>query len=229
MKRVAILQSNYIPWKGYFDIIATVDEFILYDDVQFTKNDWRNRNRIKTPRGPFWLTIPVGADIRRRICDVLITRPTWRNSHWKTLVQNYRKADHFESVAAWLEPLYLQTADSHLSTSNRSFIEAICSYLRITTKLSWSWNYQTVQGRTERLVDLCLQAGASEYVTGASARAYLDVAAFAKRGITVTWFDYAGYPEYPQLWGSFEHQVSILDLLFNCGPTASRYMKHISI
>lgn len=227
MKRVAVLQSNYIPWKGYFDVIAAVDEFILYDDVQFTKNDWRNRNRIKTPQGPFWLTVPVGSDIRRRICDVLIPSQTWRSTHWKTLVQNYRKASFFNAIAAWLEPLYLRTAHTLLSATNRSFIEAICAYLGVTTKLSWSWDYTTVQGRTERLVDLCMQAGATEYVTGPAARAYLDVDLFTARGITLDWFDYAGYPQYPQLWGPFEHEVSILDLLFNCGPSAAQYMKHV--
>lgn len=225
MKRVAILQSNYVPWKGYFDLIAAVDEFILYDDVQFTKNDWRNRNRIKTPRGPAWLTIPVGQGIHRRICDVSIQSAAWRASHWKTLVQNYRKASSFASIAAWLEPLYLEAVDTQLSGINRSFIEAICSYLGVATRLSWAWDYNTVQGKTDRLVDLCVQVGATEYVSGPSARSYLNVAAFGARDITVTWFDYLGYPEYPQLWGRFEHQVSILDLLFNCGPLAASYMK----
>ncbi len=227
MKRVAILQSNYIPWKGYFDIRAAVDEFILYDDVQFTKNDWRNRNRIKTPQGLAWITIPVGPNIHRRIRDVAIPSSKWRTTHWKTLVQNYRKAEYFDPIAAWLEPLYLGATHSMLSEINRAFIEATCGYLGITTKLSWSWDYTTVQGQTERLVDLCIQAGAAEYVTGPAARDYLDLAAFATQGIAVTWFDYAGYPPYPQLWGPFEHQVSIVDLLFNCGPASPRYMKHV--
>jgi hypothetical protein len=227
MKRVAILQSNYVPWKGYFDIIAAVDEFILYDDVQFTKNDWRNRNRIKTPQGPQWLTIPTGPNIRRRICDVSIPSAAWRVAHWKTLVQNYRKTPSFERIATWLEPLYFQSVHTDLSTINRTFIEAICTYLGITTNLSWVWEYETAAGQTERLVDLCLQVGATEYVSGPGARAYLDVAAFAARNIVVTWFDYAGYPEYPQLWGPFEHRVSILDLLFNCGTSAPRYMKNV--
>jgi hypothetical protein len=227
MKRIAILQSNYIPWKGYFDMIAAVDEFILYDDVQFTKNDWRNRNRIKTTQGLLWLTIPVGSDIHRRICDVEISSTKWQTTHWKTLVQNYRKARSFHEIATWLEPLYLGTEYSTLSKTNRSFIEAICGYLGITTKLSWSWDYKTVQGQTERLVDLCLQAGATKYITGPAASAYLDTAAFAARDIAITWFDYADYPPYPQLWGPFEHQVSILDLLFNCGPASARYMKYV--
>lgn len=227
MKRVASIQSNYIPWKGYFDMIAAVDEFIFYDHVQYTKKDWRNRNRIKTPQGLFWLTIPVGADIRRRICDVLLPDDAWGATHWAVLEANYRRAVFFDEIAAWLAPLYLQNKHTHLSTSNRAFVEAICAYLGIWTKLAWSYNYQMEGDRTENIVNLCAQAGATEYVVGPAARAYLDEAAFVRRGITVTWFDYTDYPQYPQLWGPFEHQVSILDLLFNCGPSSARYMKHV--
>src|SRR6516165_4994912 len=118
-KKAAIIQSSYIPWKGYFDIIAAVDEFIIYDDVQFTKNDWRNRNRIKTPQGLAWLSIPVGSNIRRRIRDVSLPSKNWRLIHWKALVQNYCKAPFFDVVAAWLEPLYLETNLDNLSASNR--------------------------------------------------------------------------------------------------------------
>lgn len=227
MKRVAILQSNYVPWKGYFDLIAAVDEFILYDDVQFTKNDWRNRNLIKTPQGPSWVTIPVGADISRRIKDVIAPSPKWRATHWKTLVQNYRKAAHFEAVAELLEPLYLRSDEARLSEINRAFIEAICCYLGIGTRLSWSWDYRLGNGRVERLAELCEQAGATEYVSGPAAKAYLEPSAFADKNIAVAWFDYAEYPEYPQLYGGFEHRVSILDLLFNCGPRAADYMKYV--
>ncbi|CAM5188627.1 putative protein [Castellaniella defragrans] len=130
MKKVAILQSNYIPWKGYFDLIAHVDEFILYDDVQFTKNDWRNRNRIKTPQGVQWLSIPVGQNINRRIRDVAIDA-RWQPVHWKTLAQNYRRAPHFTEIAEILEPLYSESAYQSLSQVNRRFIEAICGYLSI--------------------------------------------------------------------------------------------------
>jgi WbqC-like protein family len=227
MKRLASIQSNYIPWKGYFDMIASVDEFIFYDHVQYTKKDWRNRNRIKTPQGLSWLTIPVGADIRRRICDVLLPDEAWGPAHWRVLETNYRRARFFDEISAWLAPLYLQNEHTHLSRSNRAFVEAICSYLGIRTKLEWSYNYQIEGDRTESIANLCAQACATEYVVGPAARGYLDEATFARRGITVTWFDYAGYPPYPQLWGPFEHQVSILDLLFNCGPSSARYMKHV--
>jgi hypothetical protein len=226
-KKVAILQSNYVPWKGYFDLIAAVDEFILYDDVQFTKNDWRNRNRIKTPRGLDWISIPVGPDIRRRIRDVELPDRRWQEKHWKTLEANYRRAAHFAEVASVFEPLYIQRSYSHLSALNREFIEVICRYLGIRTRITNSWDYELVGGKTDRLVALAAQAGAGEYVSGPSARSYIDEAAFAAHGIKLTWFDYAGYPEYPQLWGAFSHEVSVLDLLFNCGREAARYMRFV--
>ena len=136
MKKVAVVQSNYIPWKGYFDLIAAVDEFILYDEAQFTKNDWRNRNKIKTPKGLEWLSIPVGQDISRRIRDVELPDRRWQLKHWKTLEANYGRAAHFAEVARVFEPLYLQRSYSHLSALNREFIEAICRYLGISTKIS---------------------------------------------------------------------------------------------
>lgn len=227
MKKVAILQSNYIPWKGYFDLIAAVDEFILYDDMQFTKNDWRNRNKIKTPDGVKWLTVPVGQDIRRRIRDVEL-RGQWQEKHWKSLKANYGRATHFTAIATWLEPLYLSSSYSHLSQLNRVLIEAICNYLEIHTTISNSWDYELKEGRTERLVHLCIGAGGTEYLSGPAARDYIEAQAFDGAGIKLSWFDYSNYPEYPQLWGQFVHEVSILDLLFNCGKDARFHMRHTS-
>lgn len=227
MKKVAILQSNYIPWKGYFDIIAAVDEFILYDDVQFTKNDWRNRNQIKTPQGVQWITVPVGQGIMRRVRDVELPNGRWQAKHWKTLETNYRRAPHFKQIAEVFEPLYMQRQHSHLSALNRELIETVCSYLGITTKISNSWDYQLVEGKNERLLDLCAQAGATEYISGPAAKDYIDESLFAERGIKLNWFEYSGYKEYLQLWGEFVHGVSILDLLFNCGKDAPTYMRYL--
>jgi hypothetical protein len=224
LKKVAILQSNYIPWKGYFDLIAAVDEFIIYDDMQFTKNDWRNRNKIKTTRGIQWLTVPVGSCIHRRIREVSIDT-AWQVKHWKSLSQSYARANCFAETASWLEPLYLHEKHENLSAMNRRFIEEICSKLGIKTTITNSWDYALISGKTERLVDLCLQAGGTEYISGPSARCYLDQSVFESSGIKLTWFDYSGYREYPQLWGSFVHEVTILDLIFNCGAKSPSYMK----
>ena len=227
MKKVAILQSNYIPWKGYFDMIAAVDEFILYDDMQYTKNDWRNRNKIKTPNGVEWITVPVGQSINRRIRDVELLDDRWQTKHWKCLVSNYSKATFFKDISTFLEPLYLDITHTNLSELNYRLIEAICKYLGITTKISRSWDYTLADGKTERLVDLCARAGGTEYISGPAAKNYIDESAFNRVNIKLTWFDYGDYAEHPQLWGEFIHGVSVIDLLFNCGPNAPHYMKHI--
>ncbi|MFW7343413.1 WbqC family protein [Pollutimonas sp. H1-120] len=231
MKRVAILQSNYIPWKGYFDMIATVDELILFDDMQYTRRDWRNRNQIKTPQGLQWLTVPVvvKGKYHQRIRDTEIDGITWPSMHWKALVQNYSRAPHFREIAEWLEPLYLQQAYSHLSRLNSTFIHAICNYLHIKTTITNSWDYDLIEGKSDRLADLCQQAGGSEYVSGPAAKDYIDEQVFVDRGLRLSWFNYDGYPDYPQLWGAFVHNVSILDLLFNCGKDANLYMRHIRV
>lgn len=230
MKKVAIVQSNYIPWKGYFDLIASVDEFILYDDMQYTRRDWRNRNQIKTPGGVQWLSVPVRAKGRylQTIRETQIDGGDWAATHWKSLKLNYGRAPHFTSVATWLEPLYANApASESLSGLNRTFLEAICSYLGIGTRISNSWDYGLVEGKSERLADLCARAGGTVYVSGPSARDYLDEAVFTQRGLGVEWFDYGGYPPYPQLWGQFCHTVSVLDLLFNCGDDSAAFMRYV--
>jgi len=228
-KKIAILQSNYIPWKGYFDMIAAVDEFILYDDMQYTRRDWRNRNQIKTPRGVTWLTVPVRVKGKyyQKIKETEIDGMEWATVHWNALVQNYRKTPNFEEVAAWLKPLYTEKSYTHLSLLNRTLIEAVCNYLGIKTLISNSSDYNLVDGKTERLVDICEQAGGTEYLSGPAAKDYVGENIFCSRGVKLTWFDYAGYSEYPQLWGEFVHGVTILDLLFNCGKESHRFMKHI--
>lgn len=229
MKKVAILQSNYIPWKGYFDMIASVDEFILYDDMQYTRRDWRNRNQIKTPQGVQWLTVPVRVKGKylQKIRETEIDGTEWAADHWKALAQNYRRAPHFDEIASWLEPLYVEASYSHISQLNRNMIQAICDYLSIKTAITNSWDYTLAEGKTERLADLCAQAGGAEYTSGPAAKDYLDEQIFKERGLTINWFDYTGYPEYPQLWGDFVHGVTILDLLFNCGRESPRYMRYV--
>jgi hypothetical protein len=229
MKKIAVVQSNYIPWKGYFDLIAAVDEFILYDSVQYTRRDWRNRNQIKTPKGLQWLTVPVKVKgkYHQTIRETEIDGMDWAKSHWRMLCQNYRRASHFNQMAKELEPLYLRTDYSHLSNLNRTLIEWVCSKLGIETKISNSWEYHLAGDKSERIAGMCVQACGCEYLSGPSARGYIDETAFTDRNVKLTWFDYNGYQEYPQLWGEFNHAVTILDLLFNCGTDAPRYMKYV--
>lgn len=230
MKKVAILQSNYIPWKGYFDLIASVDEFIIYDDVQYTPRDWRNRNQIKTSQGKQWLTVPVKKKGRRhqKINETEILDSGWEGKHWKSLVHAYSKTPYFNEIASWLEPLYLQNKYTHISSLNYVLIKAICAYVGIDTIISHSSDYELSDGKTQRLVDLCTQASASEYISGPAAKDYIEQNLFDNNKIKLSWFDYSHYPEYPQLWGEFTHQVSILDLLFNTGKNACNYMKHVN-
>lgn len=225
-KKVAILQSNYIPWKGYFDMIASVDEFILYDDMQYTRRDWRNRNQIKTPQGVQWLTIPVlvKGKYHQTIRETEIQEGGWATDHLKAFQQNYKRAKHFDEIYSLFEPVY-KNPHSHLSSWNRTLIELINNYLGIKTKISNSWDYTLADGKTERLVDLCLQAKGTEYISGPAAKDYIVESLFTEKDVKLTWFDYRGYPEYPQLWGDFVHGVTILDVLFNTGPEARTYIK----
>ncbi|KAA5548455.1 WbqC family protein [Adhaeribacter rhizoryzae] len=226
MLKTAILQSNYIPWKGYFDLINSVDEFILYDEMQYTKNDWRNRNKIKTPNGVQWLTIPVKQDsLEQKINETKVFDPKWNIKHWRTLQQNYSKAPYFKFYKELFENLYLTNSTSYLSQINLLFITAICNELGIKTKITSSEQYSYGDGKTERLVNLVKATGGKEYVSGPAAKDYLNESLFEEAGIKVTWMNYAGYQEYHQLFPPFEHGVSILDLLFNEGPNASLFMK----
>lgn len=219
-----MLQSNYIPWKGYFDIVNDVDLFVFYDDVQFTKNDWRNRNLIKTPAGAQWLTIPVGQDIRRRICDVTLADPSWAGVHWKTLAQNYARAPHFARYRDLFESIYLGRTWVTLSELNRHLIEQVSRELGIGARFDDSRAYGPQGEGSARLLHLLRSLGAKTYVSGPSARGYIDAGAFQRAGIEIVYKSYEGYPAYPQLHPPFEHRVSVVDMLFNLGAEAPRYI-----
>ena len=226
-KKVAILQSCYIPWKGYFDMLNLVDEFVLFDDTQFTKRDWRNRNKIKTPQGTKWLTIPVNTKGKytQQICDTTVSDPDWAKRHWDLIRQNYAKAPYFKEYSDEFEGLYLGCEEDHLSKINYRFLSALCGMLGIDTPLSWSMDYEAKDGKNERLISSCQQLNATEYVSGPAAQGYIDEEEFARAGIGVHWMDYSNYPEYAQASPPFVHEVSILDLIFNEGPNAMKYMK----
>jgi WbqC-like protein family len=227
MKRVAIVQSNYIPWKGYFDLLRLSDEFILYDDVQYTRRDWRNRNRVKTPRGVEWLTIPVEVKgkYHQRIRDTRISDVTWGKKHWATLTHNYARAPFFGAYREIFEPLYLGALPPMLSDVNRLFLETICPLLDIRTPIRWSDEFPPAAGRSQRLLEICAAAGATEYLSGPAAKGYLDEELFAQASIRVSWMDYSGYRPYPQINGPFVHEVTVLDLIFNVGPDAKRFLR----
>ena len=229
-KKVAILQSNYIPWKGYFDIINMVDEFILYDDMQYTRRDWRNRNKIMTPTGLIWLTIPVEnkGKFYQKINETKVLDHEWVDKHWRSIQYNYAKTEYFSEYEERIHNIYEACREeSYLSKINYLFLKEICDILHINTKITWSSDYTLVDGKTERLVGLVKEAGGDYNLSGPAAKDYIVEKYFEDAGITLDWMDYSGYPQYKQMSKQFEHGVSILDLIFNEGPKASEYMKSL--
>lgn len=227
-KTVALLQSNYIPWKGYFDIINMVDEFILYEDAQFTKNDWRNRNKIKTPKGPIWLTIPVVTSGRfgQAIDETEVVNPDWAEKHWRSLQTYYAKAPCFHDFADRVEALYqLASRQNRLSSINKIFLQGLCELLGIRTVLTSSRDYNASGAKTDRIIALCKAAGATAYLSGPAAKDYIEVEKFTYAGIELRYIDYSGYKEYPQLYPPFDHAVSVIDLLFCAGDKVRSLMK----
>jgi hypothetical protein len=225
-KKVAILQSNYIPWKGYFDLINMVDEFIFYDEMQYTKNDWRNRNKIKGPNGLHWLTIPVRQlSLSQKINETEIADTNWNKKHFSTIKQYYSNAPFFKEYKSFFEDLYISCNYKYLSEINFSFISSISKLINIDTKLSWSSDYGLVEGKTERLIDLVKKANGTEYISGPSAKDYIDESLFREAGIELTWMNYSDYPEYTQIHPPYAHGVSIVDLIFNVGNNYAKFMK----
>ncbi|WP_407352670.1 WbqC family protein [Luteimonas sp. R10] len=224
-KRVAILQSSYIPWKGYFDIINDVDTFIFYDDVQFTHQDWRSRNRIVTPNGPLWLTVPTGSSIQRLIHEVDIKDDRWQAKHWKSIQQSYSRAPHFNEHRDFFEEIYLHKKWSSLSDLNQTVIKAISrELLGITTEFRDSREYGACGQKLDRLIDLVRKSGATTYLSGPSASNYIEPEIFGEIGVELLYKDYSGYPEYPQGPGPFMHNVSIIDLLFRTGEKSPNFI-----
>lgn len=225
-KKIAIVQSSYIPWKGYFDLINRVDKFVLYDDAQYTKNDWRNRNRIKSPSGLMWLTIPVRHTGRfgQKICQVEVADRRWARKHWNSIKTCYGKARYFEEMEPFFMELFQKAGKmDRLSQINLFFIREICGLMGINTKLTFSMNDTFSESpenngdKNEKLIAILLMAGANVYLSGPAAASYLDESLFEKNGISVKWMDYNGYPKYEQLHPPFEHGVSIVDVLMNVG------------
>ncbi len=224
-KKVAVLQSNYIPWKGYFDIIHDVDLFIFYDDLQFTKNDWRNRNKLKTDQKNSWLTVPTGSRLDRLICEVTLDNDFWTRKHWKAIQQVYSKAPHFKTYKEFFEHVYLDKKWDKLSELNHYLIKSISrDYLGIQTAFKDSREYCAEGSKLDRLLDLLKKAKADIYVTGPSAKNYIVEDVFNNEGISLVFKSYSGYPEYPQFYPPFDHRVTILDLLFQTGPDAPYYI-----
>jgi WbqC-like protein family len=230
-KSIAILQSNYIPWKGYFDIIASVDEFVIFDDVQYTRRDWRNRNKIVLNGSPFWLTIPVNSKgkYHEPIDSIKVADRTWARKHWQTIAQAYRNAPHFAAFAPVLEDLYGQAATLELLTEiNELFLRGLSEFLGLAATLTRSDAVpRDTESPTGRLVEICRARAATQYVSGPAAKNYIESELFDRAGIALRYANYSGYPVYEQATQTFEHGVSMVDLIMRCGENARRHLKSI--
>jgi hypothetical protein len=225
--KIFITQSNYIPWKGYFDAINEADFFVVYDHVQYTKNDWRNRNKIKRENGADWLTIPARfLNLNQKINEVEVATNDWAIKHWKTLSLVYAKAPYFKTYKPIFEELYSTIQTKNLSEINQLFIKAICKILSIDTKILLSTELDLSEpDRVLKLVSICKQLGGTEYLSGPAGKNYIDEKTFNDNNLTIKWLDYSSYQEYNQMHPPFEHGVSIIDLIFNEGENARNFMK----
>lgn len=216
--KVVVLQSNYIPWKGYFDLINDADVFVYYDEVQYTKNDWRNRNKIYSANGEQWLTIPILKDaVKQKISEVKIMDNSWQQLHHKSIYYAYKKAPFFSQIEPLINEVYLEREWLSLVELDRYLIEKISNMIGIQTRFVDSKNYDLSGERVERLMNILIQLGATQYISGPSAKDYLSGSEylFEQNKIELIYKDYSSYPQYKQMREPFLHSVSILDLLVN--------------
>ncbi|MGF7055272.1 hypothetical protein GGC47_004483 [Bosea sp. OAE752] len=231
MKRVAIIQSSYIPWRGFFAAIALCETFVFFDSVQFTRRDWRTRNVIKTPQGVHWLSVPVQqkGNFHAPIDSICIADPGWWQAHLKSIEIAYRRATHFDDAFPLVQRLFETIADlPTLSQVNQGMITTLCKALGIEARFLRDIDLlpreaMAAMRPTERLVKLSAAADAQIYLSGPSAKSYLDEDEFNALGMQVEWMDYRRFEEpYPQVWGDFASGVSIIDTLLNLGLDQTR-------
>ncbi len=226
--KAVILQPSYIPWRGFFDQIYRADVFVFYDDVQYDKRGWRNRNQIKTPLGKQWLTIPVhsrGAQTEHiPINQIRISWDSpWNEDHRNLLQVSYSKSPFYQKYAYVMQDFY-QRHDELLADFTIDLTVALAQQLGIqNTRFLRASSLQTVGSKTDRLISVLEAIGADHYISGPSAQDYIEPEKFAQAGIRLEYMGY-NYPEYPQLYPPFDPQLSILDLLFMTGPDALRYI-----
>ena len=222
--RVVILQPSYLPWLGYFDQMYKSDVFVIYDDVQYDKNSWRNRNRIKTPQGWQWLTVPVLLKGRNFPLnkDVEINNDLpWASKQLKSLAQNYRAAPHFQDVIGGLENI-LAREWKFLIDLNMECISFLKRLLELETSICFASELDVPKvGKTERLVEICRHFGADSFLEGDGGKSYIDESLFTNAGVTLEYQHYH-HPEYQQLHGEFIPYLSVVDVLFNHGKESRR-------
>ncbi|MBP3889385.1 MAG: WbqC family protein [Cellulosilyticum sp.] len=225
MKKIAILQPNYLPWKGVFDMIYQVNQFVFLEDVQYTQHDWRNRNKIVTSDGVKWITVPVKNSDRfeQKIYEAHIdNRYNWRRKHKNAIAINYKKARYFEQYKYILDEIYDREWET-ISELNMYTTKMIAKVLGIGTSFISSLEIPTTGEKTDRLIEICKYLEADAYLSGPAAKSYIEDRKFIDNNIKLEYIEY-NYPVYKQLYGEFEHGVTILDLIFNCGPESMKYI-----
>lgn len=228
--RIAILQPSYLPWLGFFEQMARTDHFVYLNDVQYTKQDWRNRNRIKTEKGAVWLTVPVrkaphATPINRiEICY----RGAWPEEHLRTVELAYKRAPHFQPFFSRLEAL-LSRRFALLQELSHAVADLCRSFLDVSGPISWASDLNSkTMDKNGRLIELCKAHGADLLYDGKAARAFIDVELFRANGVDVVFQDYQ-HPVYPQLWGEFVSHLSAIDLIMNTGPEAPEILRQSSV
>jgi hypothetical protein len=223
--KVGIIQSNFLPWRGYFDFICEVDLFIIHDDLQYTKGDWRNRNKIKTSRGPEWITVPVNYKTTSQLIEetTIDYSTPWAQKMLNRITESYRRAPHFDAYFPELRELLLAPAES-ISDLNTRLIHWACGRMNITTPIQFSREFNPQGTKTERLIGILKQAGADAYLSGPAAQTYLIPEMFEREGIKLEYKTYH-YAEYHQLFPPYDPQVSIIDLFFMTGDRARMYLE----
>ena len=224
MIKAAIIQSSYIPWKGYFDIIHDVDKFVFLEDVQYTKHDWRSRNRVKTPGGARWLSVPVTGGISQRICEAKIDySQKWPEKHMRTIHHSYASCDYYRSYCGDIFRV-LNKKHETISDMNIMLVKTISSLLGIETEILNSRDLGSPGVKDDKLIGICERIGADCYLSGPAAKEYIVPAKFEGAGIALEYKNYGGYPAYKQPWGPFDPFVSVIDLIFCCGEKAPYYI-----
>ncbi|MDP2104819.1 MAG: WbqC family protein [Desulfobulbaceae bacterium] len=225
---ISVHQPQYMPWLGYFAKMAGADHFILLDTVQYKKNEWQNRNRIKTATGWQWLTVPVAFNFPETINQVrTINSQNWQRTHQQSIITNYNRAPYFEQVMTWLAPLFAIEWKT-LAELNISLVRSLAGFLGITTLIHVASELGPFpETPDERLIVLVRHFDGKKYIAGSGGQGYMNLNTWSDAGIEVEFQDYH-HPTYPQLFGPFEPNLSVLDLLFNCGPNSLNLLRNTS-
>lgn len=225
MSKVIITQPNYIPWKGYFSNMRDVDYLVIYDDVQYTRRDWRNRNYMITSNGPVLISIPVNTKgkFHQKINETTISDQNWYIKHWNFIETNYKKTKFFSEYRDIFYNLYYNIETNIISEIDLIFITKIIELLKLDIKILKSSDLNVLGDRNTRLLNICKMLDSDTYYSGPAAKSYLDEKLFTDNNIQINYYNYNNFKEYQQNWNGFDHKVSILDMFFNLGPDTINY------